>query len=315
MKPSIKINQDFIIPVNNLNIHPKDIEMIWVLPGEFTMGDALDGLFKVSITDGFWLSKYPVTIGQWQGMNQYIYRPQDLDTKKNHPILLEWGTINKYHQHLNQEMKSSLPEGYHFGLVTEAQWEYAQSAGKSEPSLSELSEEEYDKIGYRAYYKTYEVGQKEPNAWGFHDMRGHYIDWCFDVFIEYPTLGDDFGLSKNNKSYENWCGNLLLEAWIKDRDGINVKAIPDDEISRELEQEFEQRTGKWGGQTRNRAYQMWMEPAMFRVCLRKKQSFDDSDVIIRHIKSGKIILEEEENEDYFNSAEKKKRRWWKRIFK
>ena len=67
-----------------------------------------------------------------------------------------------------------------YRLPTEAEWEYACKAGTTEPRYGELE--------FIAWYKgnsdrsTQDVGLKEPNAWGLHDMLGNVWEWCSDIY-------------------------------------------------------------------------------------------------------------------------------------
>ncbi len=158
-------------------------EMAWIPPGIFTMGSPASEPGRKSdespetrtaITDGFWLGKTLVTIGQWKSVMGLDVRAQlskmlhddtlfDLGGKRqtvrefmgfsrdadpgqylanedDHlPMyFVSWKDATEFCKKLNERARATgcLPEGYAFNLPTEAQWEYACQAGTTDASYA-----------------------------------------------------------------------------------------------------------------------------------------------------------------------------------
>lgn len=75
---------------------------------------------------------------------------------------------------------AAILDGDGYRLPCEAEWEYACRAETKGPRYGEI-----DSI---AWYQgnsdghIHEVGTKQPNAWGVHDMLGNVWEWCSDQY-------------------------------------------------------------------------------------------------------------------------------------
>ena len=70
-----------------------------------------------------------------------------------------------------------------YRLPLESEWEYACRAGTTTPWSSGSEPDSLDAIAWFADNSdetTHPVGEKEPNAWGLHDMHGNVGEWVLD---------------------------------------------------------------------------------------------------------------------------------------
>jgi formylglycine-generating enzyme len=90
------------------------------------------------------------------------------------------GFTPAYHLHTDGEgiEWDTSADGYR--LPTEAEWEHACRAGTTGPRYGPL-----DEIGWyrgNSQERIHDVGGKQPNPWGLHDMLGNAWDWCWDIY-------------------------------------------------------------------------------------------------------------------------------------
>ena len=163
------------------------MEFAWCPPGTFMMGSPSneenrgndEAQHRVTLTKGFWLGKYEVTQKQWQsvmGSNPSSFKGD------NRPVeQVSWNDCQEFIQKMNALVNCGAR------LPTEAEWEYACRAGTTGAYAGDLNDMAW-------YYSnsgqsTHDVGTKQANAWGLHDMHGNVWERCQDWKGSY--VGDE----------------------------------------------------------------------------------------------------------------------------
>ena len=216
----------------------------WCPPGIFTMGTpgAVDheASADASITRGFWLAETELTEIQWHKVMKtapWRGQPSTIDEAAHPVIYVSHGdnggdtyspdSASEYCRRLTQAERAAgrLPAGWHFGLPTEAQWEYACRAGtESEYFFGDdatRSSEFAWCSGNIGGQTAQTVGQKTPNAWGLHDMTGNVREWCADGYrSSLPGGRNPFvGFSPSNSSPRICRGSSWKDSEAKCRSG------------------------------------------------------------------------------------------------
>jgi formylglycine-generating enzyme required for sulfatase activity len=184
------------------------MEMIFCPPGTFTMGSPSsesgrggdETQHQVTLTNGFYLSKYEVTQAQYQtvmnGNSAGLSADPSQFKGSNRPVeKTSWEDAQIFLTRLNSIEQSAgrLPNGWKYVLPTEAEWEYACRAGTTTAYSwgndinSSRANYNWDGGGNDGNdsKQTVEIGQFSANPWGFFDMHGNVREWVHDWKANY----------------------------------------------------------------------------------------------------------------------------------
>ena len=167
--------------------------------GEFLMGspdnetgrDSDETQNRVQLTTSYYLGVTEVTQGQWFAMMQTKPWEGQEDVKEGdaYPATcVSWDDAVEY------SVKLSAAEGKTYRLPTEAEWEYACRGGKSTAysfGLDATRLKDYAWLDANAWNigerYAHEVGTKQSNPFGLHDMHGNVWEWCSDWEADYDS--------------------------------------------------------------------------------------------------------------------------------
>ena len=160
------------------------LRLRWIPPGRFQMGSP-EGQgnpnehpqHPVLISRGFWLAESPCTQALWQavmGANPSHFK--DAPDAAQRPV--ENVSFDEVQQFL-QRLRAWLPAGCEPVLPTEAQWEYAASAGAT-TAYPWGDKPDDSRANWEVQHGgTTPVGRFAPNPWGLLDMHGNVWE-CAD---------------------------------------------------------------------------------------------------------------------------------------
>ena len=154
-----------------------------VFKGEFMRGSDTRAYcerprHKTKISYDYFLGTYPITQEQWHAFGKAISYHEDIPVAPIEKV--SWKSATKFCEKVTENAHANkiIPEDFVCRLPTEAEWEYAAWAGRSEYSEEEIEEQAWHVAN--SEFSVQEVGLRTANDWGFFDILGNVFEWVQD---------------------------------------------------------------------------------------------------------------------------------------
>jgi len=117
----------------------------------------------------FLIAKYEVSEEEWDG----VIGVKGGSTSQLPKVNVSWEDLH---------MANGFLERTGLSLPSEAQWEHASRAGTPGPYAGTGNLGEMGWYNANSGNQPHDVGTKQPNQFGLHDLHGNVLEWCEDVY-------------------------------------------------------------------------------------------------------------------------------------
>ena len=232
-------------------VNRRGIVFCWCPPGRYIAGSPKDepGRYpdehqrEVVMKDGFWISKYELTVPQNMRSNNGQPPLGSIARHKLDPLTmvnLDDAKSMTSRSFSSEERKAGrLPNDWEYSMPTEEQWEYAARAGTQTTysfGNNEAQLPAHANFADKAFYDTGDVysnyahrtlsdgvvrlahvGSYAPNAWGLYDMHGNVAEWCLNTAVRggsWVNVAADcrsaFRHTYSSRNQENFIGYRIV---------------------------------------------------------------------------------------------------------
>lgn len=169
------------------------LTMVRIEPRPFTMGTpgnaGVEKAHHVTVTRPYWIGETEVTQKQWLDVMKTTPWKGERCTAEGDSVAatyVSWNDAVAFCDKLtaSEQAAGRLPEGYRYGLPSEAEWEFAcrggSQAGYCFGDAEGVLPDYAVFLGSRDGEHASAVKSKKPNAFGLYDMHGNVYEWCSD---------------------------------------------------------------------------------------------------------------------------------------
>ena len=178
-------------------VYAKDVEWLMGSTGQGGRTSSVEMAHFVTMDHDYYLAVFELTKGQYSAVTEGNVRSGSLDPNspdwqfrpvENVPFSTMYG-LDATPAASTVIGRFRTKTGLGFGLPSESEWEFAAKAGHDEnhypdgSPYSNNSTNEYILSQANIYTNVVvNVGSLKPNSWGFYDMLGNVMEFCYDFY-------------------------------------------------------------------------------------------------------------------------------------